>query len=74
MNLDKNDPKWKKLLDGEIKKEFKLVAAGLCVSRNQREYRMDHTPATLSKCVDDLIAFFSKYEKLVSDDLAEVLG
>lgn len=66
---EKTDSRWKNIVEGNISREFKTVAAGLCVSRNQRAYRMDQSPATMSKCVEELISFFTKYEKISQDDL-----
>ena len=66
---EKTDPRWKDIVEGKISREFKAVAAGLCVSRNQRAYRLDRSPETMSKCIDELIAFFTRYESISQDDL-----
>ena len=71
---DKNDSRWKQIVKGELSREYKTVAAGLCVARNQRAYRMDSSPATMDKCVDELVAFFTRYEKLAAEDLAGLFG
>ncbi|MBN1648212.1 MAG: hypothetical protein JW874_09280 [Spirochaetales bacterium] len=71
---DRNEPKWKEIVRGEDKREYKTVAAGLCVARNQRAYRMDPTPVTLNKCVDELVAFFTRYEKLAAEDVKALFG
>ena len=71
---ENTDPRWIDIVEGKISKEFKTVAAGLCVSRNQRAYRMDRTPETMSKCISELISFFTKYEKISQNDLEDLFG
>lgn len=68
----KTDPRWKDIIEGKISREYKTVAAGLCVSRNQRAYRMNQSAETMSKCVDELVSFFTKYENISRDDLKEL--
>ena len=69
---DKTDERWKDIVEGKISKNFKTVAAGLCVSRNQRAYRMDQSPEVMSKCIDELVSFFTKYENISQDDLRDL--
>jgi hypothetical protein len=70
----KTDQKWEKLATGEIDHEFKLLAAGLMMSRLRREIKGNATPATIRKCVDEEYAFFQKYESIMHDDIAALFG
>lgn len=68
----KNDPRWKDLLSGKIKHEFKLFAAGMCISRLGREVKAD--PSKLFPAVDEAFAFFTKFEGVASEDIKAIFG
>ena len=70
----KNDPRWGGLLTGEIAHKFKSVPAGMCVSRNTREYNREPTPERLRKSIEETYAFFEKYENIITDDIAAIFG
>ncbi len=72
MMPDKSDSRWKALVQGKISHNFAFVAAGLCVSRNQRALRMNMTDE--AKAVDDVYAFFEKYQKVLSGDITAIFG
>lgn len=69
---DKNDVRWKKLIDGTLQTQFSFVAASMCVSRNQRAYRMDPTQGRLEKSVEELVTFFTKYEERTKEELSQI--
>jgi hypothetical protein len=71
---NENDSRWKNLVDGKINAKFKFVAASMCVSRNQRYYRMNPGPETMQIAVKELVEFFKKYENIAQADLEEIFG
>jgi hypothetical protein len=70
----KTDPKWAKLVKGEIKHSFNNVPAGLMVSRLQRETVTAADQQTLRRCIDEVYAFFEKYEAILRADIATIFG
>jgi hypothetical protein len=69
-----NDPRWNKLLKGEIRHQFRSVPAGLMFSRLRRSLDMDSSEDNHRKCLEEVIAFFRKYEKILADDIAAIFG
>ena len=65
----KTDPRWKKLVTGELDHQFKMTAAGMCVSRNQRMYKRESTDTVMTSAVENLHEFFTKFEKIAEDDI-----
>jgi len=72
MIAPKDDPQWEKLLCGDVQHQFQLASAAMIVSRCQRQVMRDPSPQTVKKNLDELHAFFTKFENVVSDDLAEI--
>jgi len=71
----KENPRWIALLKGDIHHtHFKFVAAAMMVSKCQRLVAFDTSPQGLKKSLDELHAFFTKYENLVKDDLNAIFG
>ena len=69
MIMPKSDPRWKMLIEGKIKHEFKSVSGSLMLSRITRSYTVDPNAATLATGIEEAVAFFTKYEVLFADDL-----
>jgi hypothetical protein len=72
MIASKEDPKWTALLSGEIQHRFQLASAAMIVTRCQRQVSKE--PQSLDKNLDELHAFFSKFENVVSDDLRAIFS
>lgn len=68
----KSDPCWRDLMNGTIKHDFKLVSAGMCLSRNRRNYKLNPTEHNFEQAVEELHAFFTKYESLLNEDLPHI--
>ena len=72
MIAPKDNAKWTELLNGQVQHQFQLASAAMIVSRCQRQLLRDPSPQTLSKNLDELHAFFTKFENVVSDDLKAI--
>ena len=72
MIASKDHAKWTELLDGQLQHQFQLASAAMIVSRCQRQVLRDPSPAMVSKNIDELHAFFTKFENVVSDDLKAI--
>jgi hypothetical protein len=70
----KTDPRWKALVTGSVQHQFKMVAAGLCVARNQRILAKDSSPAALEAALGEVFTFFEKYESILTDDITAIFG
>ncbi len=61
---------WRALVTGKMKHQFKSVPAGLMLARIGRDYA--RAPGNLGALVDELHAFFVKYEAVLEDDIQQV--
>jgi len=68
----KNDQRWKDLLTGKITHQFKAFSAGMCISRLCREVKKD--PANMPMALDEIYAFFVKYEAIATEDITAIFG
>lgn len=68
----KTDKRWHDLLTGKIDHQFTFFAAGMCVSRHKREIQVN--PSLLAKSLDEVYAFFTKYEEIASNDITALFG
>jgi len=72
MIVTKENPRWEELLTGKVKHQFRLVSAAMMVSKCQRSVQSDPSPQTIKKNIDNLYAFFTKFENVVCDDLKDI--
>ncbi|MBK8800596.1 MAG: hypothetical protein IPN71_00790 [Fibrobacteres bacterium] len=60
---------------GTFSHSFRLMPAGMCVSRNLRAIKLEGgRPEIVENAIEDVHAFFSKYEPIMSDDLKAIFG
>lgn len=71
---DTSDPRWSKLIKGEIDHQFKSVPAGMCLSRNRREYQRNPSDTSLKAGVKQLHEFFTKFESILDDDIQAIFS
>lgn len=64
-------PLWDKLLTKKVQHKFSLFAANVAVEHAIRAYEKDRSGKP--QIIADLQRFFSKYETLVSADLAKLM-
>jgi hypothetical protein len=74
MIMPKDDPRWMALLRGQIQHQFKFVAAAMMVSKCQRLVIFDSSPQNVDKTLNDLYAYFTKFENMVKDDLNTIFS
>ena len=70
----KSDGRWAKLVSGELKVQFNVLSAGLLISRMQRETKAAPDYITQRRCVDEVYAFFQKFEGILQEDIAKIFG
>jgi len=68
----KDDPRWVELLKGQVQHQFQLASAAMIVSRCQRWVLGDPSPQTINRSLNELLAFFSKFENVASEDLNSI--
>ncbi|OHD16408.1 MAG: hypothetical protein A2086_08070 [Spirochaetes bacterium GWD1_27_9] len=66
---EKTNPKWKKLLTGEINHNFKSIPAAMMVSRLKREIKKNDSPEHAKKLIEEVYNFFSKFEVILTEDI-----
>lgn len=71
----KSHPRFRELATGSFEHSFRLMTAGMCVSRNVRAIRMSEAPPELvGRAIDDIHAFFTRHEPIMADDLKAIFG
>jgi len=72
----KTDSTWTRIVTGQLTHSFKCVPAGLMVARIQREMLAGgkNDPAAVKKTIEELHAFFEKYEPIMQDDNKALFG
>jgi len=68
----KTDLCWKALVTGTNSYPFKLASLAMCVSRNQRQIKMD--PSAIDQGIEDVYVFCKKFEKLVESELQDAFN
>lgn len=71
---DATDPRWKELLLGSSTHQFKTATAGMLWGRLRRSLDTDPSPANYAACLEQAIAFFQKYEKILQQDIAIIFS
>jgi hypothetical protein len=70
----KNDIKWKLLVTGKIDHNFKSIPAGMMFSRHKREFSRNSSEENITLLVDEAYNFFSKFEKILQEDIKAIFG
>jgi hypothetical protein len=63
-----NDSQTKKLLEYTGQVQLKQLALNMALTRLKTRYKSDSTPATISKCTEDLNAIFDKFASIMESD------
>jgi hypothetical protein len=74
MIAPKTDPRWMNLLNGKLQHKFQVVAAAMMVSKCQRQVARDPSPQSMQKTLDELHAYFTNFENLVTNDLKVIFS
>ncbi len=64
----KTDKKWKEIVSGELKHDFKCLPAGMMIARHKREFEKDSSPQNLNKLIDEAYDFFIRFEEVLAED------
>jgi len=67
----KTHPKWSSIVKGDAKIKFSVFAGNMLLGQCQRKLARDDSAATLSACIDEAHAFFTKYENIYGGELAK---
>jgi hypothetical protein len=71
----KSHPRFKQLVTGEFSHSFQVFAGSMCISRNLREVQKSGgSPQAVAAAIDDVYAFFVKFESVLAADLKAIFG
>ncbi|SEP64582.1 hypothetical protein SAMN04488038_10166 [Solimonas aquatica] len=65
----KSHPKWAALAKGEVKVQFRVFAGNMMLNQCQRKLAENGSAETLRACIDEVHAFFTKYERIYAAEL-----
>ncbi len=60
---------FEKLIKGQAKYESANLGFNLLISRLQRKYTSNQTPAELKNCMQEMKAYFEKYASVMAKDV-----
>lgn len=63
--------KWAALVKGDIKAQFKVFAGNMMLSQCNRRLKNDQSADMLRTCIQEAHSFFTKYEGVYGQELAE---
>lgn len=63
------DLKFEKLIKNQVEYRSTSLALNLLISRLQRKYSADPSPAQLNDCLQEMKAFFQKYASIMQKDV-----
>lgn len=67
-----SNPQWAKLLKGEVTYTYKFLALKIALTRLQQKVKAD--PSQLNATTAELVAFFTKNEALMAEDIKTIFG
>jgi hypothetical protein len=71
----KSHPRYKQLVTGEFTHSFQVFAGSMCVSRNSRNVQASGgSPEAVAAAVEDVYAFFVKFESVLTADIKAIFG
>lgn len=60
---------FEKLIAGQIKYQSPSLSLNLLISRLQKKYQANKTPAELKNCLQEMNKFFNKYSSIMTKDI-----
>jgi hypothetical protein len=63
-----NDSQTRKLLEYTGQMQIKQLALNMALTRLKTRYKLESTPAVVSKCTEDLNAIFEKFSTIMEND------
>lgn len=71
----KSHPRYRQLVTGEFTHPFKAFAGSMCVSQNLRSVKNSGgSPESIEAAVNDVYAFFVRFESTLVDDIKAIFG
>lgn len=70
----KTDPRWSKLVRGEVKADFKNLAVKLLVSKLKVANLYSKSESTLEKTISEAYDYFSKNLDSAKEDINSIFG
>jgi hypothetical protein len=71
---EKNHPNWASLIQGRLPCKFSNTAAALLLFRLQNEVRQDVSSDALRRAIEEMHAFFTKYERMLETEIKAIFG
>lgn len=71
---NKTDPRWRRLVVGEMRPTVSALATKFMLSRVNQAASRDASPSNLSKLVDEAYEFFIKNERVVANDIRAIFN
>lgn len=67
-----SDPRWAKLVKGEVSYQYKFLALKIVLTRLQQKAKQNE--AEVPAAVKELTEFFTKHQALLADDIKMIFG
>lgn len=70
----KNHTLWVKLVTGQSGYRCQAVPASMMLARVIRSTQRDQSPENIQRCVDEIYNFFTRYERVLEQDINAIFG
>lgn len=70
----KTHPKWAALVQGRLDYRFSNAAASMLLFQLKADLRANPAPSALAGAIDQLHAFFTKYDRMLQSDIAAIFN
>lgn len=71
----RTDPRWQRLVSGEVEHHFGILSAAMCISRIVRFVQKEgRSPQAIELGIEDAHAFFTKFEASLAEDIRAIFG
>lgn len=70
----KNYPKWAALVQDRFTHKLSNAAAAMLLFRVQSDVKQDDSSGALVKAIEEMHAFFTKYERMLESEISAIFG
>jgi len=70
----KTHPNWTPLIEGRLDCRFGNAAASMLLVRLQNDCKNDASPTARQKAIDEMHAFFVKYERMLEPEIQAIFN
>ncbi|NLT51294.1 MAG: hypothetical protein GXX85_10290 [Ignavibacteria bacterium] len=68
------NPKWEKLVTGQIQANFRVFAGNMLLNRLSRKIKMDNSKQSVNDAVKEAHEYFNKHYAVYNEELSKIFN